>query len=254
LVIVVAGGVLGLLIGSFLNVVAYRIPLDQSVVDPPSACPACGHRIRPLDNIPVVSWLLLRGRCRDCGAPISPRYAIVEISTAAIFAVAAVIIGSAWVLPAYWWFAGVSITLVLTDLDHQRIPNRILFPGFIVGAVLLTIGALLDGDAGALGRAAGGAAGYFGLLLGIAVAARGGFGYGDVKLAALLGLFLAYRSWETLVVGVFAAFVVGGLVSIGLLIARRAGRKDAIAFGPALVVGAFVAIAWGDAIADWYVG
>jgi leader peptidase (prepilin peptidase)/N-methyltransferase len=254
LVIVFAGAVLGLLVGSFLNVVAYRVPEGKSVIRPASACPACETPIAPRDNIPILSWILLRGRCRSCGAVISVRYALVEASTAAVFAAAAVVLGAVWVLPAYWWFAGVCITLVLTDLDHQRIPNRILFPGLVVGGVLLAAGALADGDISSFLAALGGGAAYFALLFVIAIAARGGFGFGDVKLAALLGLFLAYRSWETLFVGVFAAFLVGGLVSVGLLIARRAGRKDAIPFGPALVAGAFIAVAWGDAIAEWYIG
>ena len=252
--IAIAGGVLGLLVGSFLNVVAYRVPIGKSVVSPPSACPACGHDIRHRDNIPVVSWALLRGRCRDCGVAISPRYAVVEASTAGVFAATAAIIGATWVLPAFWWFAAVCITLVLTDLDHKRIPNRILFPGTAAAAALLVIGAVLDGDASALGRAAGGGVTYFGLLFALAVIARGGFGFGDVKLAFLLGLFLGYRSWAALLVGIFAAFFVGGLVAVGLMIGRRAGRKDAIPFGPALIAGAFIAVAWGRQIADWYVG
>lgn len=252
--IVAAGAVLGLVVGSFLNVVAHRVPVGASVIRPPSACPSCGHPVRRRDNVPILSWMILRGRCRDCGEPISARYPLVEAATAAVFGVTPIVVGTSWVTPAYWWFAGVTIVLVLTDLDHQRIPNRILFPGLAVGAALLSAGALVDGDPGDLLRALGGGAGYFALLFVIAIVARGGFGFGDVKLAALLGLFLAYRSWETLVVGVFAAFFTGGVVAVGLMATRRAGRKDAIPFGPALVVGAYVALVWGDAIAEWYLG
>jgi leader peptidase (prepilin peptidase)/N-methyltransferase len=236
-VIPLAGAVVGLVVGSFVNVVAYRVPQGLSVVRPPSACPACGHRIRPRDNVPVVGWLLLRGRCRDCGSGISIRYPLVEAGTGAIFAL-----------------TGVAVTLTLTDLDLQRIPNRILVPGTMVGWVLLSGGAVLDGDASALLRALGGGAGYFGLLFLVALAARGGFGFGDVKLAFLLGSFLAYRSWEALLVGGFAAFAIGGLVALALLALRRAGRKDAIAFGPSMVAGAAVGLAWGERIAEWYLG
>jgi leader peptidase (prepilin peptidase)/N-methyltransferase len=182
------------------------------------------------------------------------RYPLVEAGTGAAFALIGLVIGASWVLPAYWWFAGVAITLTLTDLDHQRIPNRILFPGTIVAAILLACGAVLDGEPEGLLRALGGGAAYFALLYLIALAARGGFGFGDVKLALLLGLFLAYRSWTVLVVGAFAAFLIGGVVAVILVVARRAGRKDAIAFGPAMVAGAALALAWGRPIADWYLG
>jgi leader peptidase (prepilin peptidase)/N-methyltransferase len=250
--VVLASGFIGLLIGSFVNVVAYRIPNGISVVRPPSACPACGHEIRSRDNIPVMGWILLRGRCRDCSSPISMRYPLIEAMTGALFAATAVVIGPSWTLPAYLWFVGVTVALVLTDLDHKRIPNRILYPGTIAAVALLAIGAAAESDLPGLWRALGGGAGYFGFLLIIALVARGGFGFGDVKLALLLGTFTAFRSWGALFVGVFAAFVVGGLVSTVLLIAGRARRSDAIPFGPSLVAGAYLAIAAGTAIADWY--
>jgi leader peptidase (prepilin peptidase)/N-methyltransferase len=248
------GGIVGLVAGSFLNVVAYRIPAGKSVVAPRSACPACGHEIRPRDNVPVVSWLVLRGRCRDCGAPISVRYPVVEAATAVLWVLAAVVLGSVWVLPAYWWFIGVTVALTLTDLDHKLIPNRILFPGTAAAVVLLAAGALLDGESGALLRAVAGGAAYFAGLFVFALAARGGFGFGDVKLSFLLGLFLAYRGWDVLAVGVFLAFVLGGLFSVGLLVARRMGRRDTIPFGPFLVLGAYLGIAFGSAVFDWYAG
>ncbi|MFH1329284.1 MAG: prepilin peptidase [Actinomycetota bacterium] len=248
------GGVVGLMAGSFINVVAYRVPLGKSVVLPRSACPECGHEIRGRDNVPVLSWLLLRGRCRDCGTGISLRYPLVEAGTAAVFAALAFLIGASWALPAYWWAGGVAIALTLTDVDVRRIPDRILGPGVAVTAVLLTAGAFGDGEPMALGRALAGGAAYFTLLLAVAPAARGGFGFGDVKLGFLLGMILAYRSWEVLAVGAFAAFAVGGLVAVGLLLARRVKRKDAIPFGPAMVVGAGVALGWGEAIVRWYLG
>ncbi len=249
-----AGAIAGLAVGSFLNVVAYRVPRGMSVVRPPSACPACSRRIRPRDNLPVLGWLLLRGRCRDCGSGISVRYPLVEAGTGAIFALLGVLLGAVWVLPAYWWAAGVAVALTLTDFDLQRIPNRILVPGTIVGWGLLVGGAVLDGEGSSLLRALGGGAGYFTFLLIVALVARGGFGFGDVKLGLLLGSFLAYRSWAALLVGGFAAFVIGGLVALVLMALRRAGRKDTIPFGPAMVAGAAVGLAWGERIADWYLG
>jgi len=198
--------------------------------------------------------MLLRGRCRDCAAEISPRYPIVEAFTALAFAGTAWFIGPRWILIPYLWFVGVTIALTLTDLDHQRIPNRILYPSTIVGAVLLAGAAIGDGHAVWFVRAIEGGAAYFALLFIVALAARGGFGMGDVKLAFFLGLFLAYVSWGTLVVGVFAAFVVGGVVAIVLLVTKVRGRKDPIAFGPSLVAGAWVAIPFAERLLAWYLG
>jgi leader peptidase (prepilin peptidase)/N-methyltransferase len=250
----VTGAVLGLVVGSFVNVVAHRVPQGKSVVRPGSACPGCGQPIRARDNVPVVSWLLLRGRCRDCGTGISVRYPLVEAGTGLLFATLALILGPTAVLPAYWWFGAVALTLVLTDLDLKRIPNRILLPGTVVGTALLGIGAWIEGEPGALLRALAGGAGYFGLLFLLAVVARGGFGFGDVKFAFLLGEFLAYRSWGTLFVGAFAAFALGGIVAGMLLALRRVSRKDALPFGPALVAGALLALAVGERASDWYLG
>lgn len=246
--------VFGLVFGSFINVVAHRIPADMSVVSPPSACPSCHHPIRPRDNIPVLSWLMLRGRCRDCNARISARYPIVELATAGLFAATVVVIGVEAVLPAYLWFAGVSLTLVLTDLDVHRIPNRILYPGTVVGFVLLFGGAVVDGDIGTFWRAAAGGAFYFVLFLILALVARGGFGFGDVKLAFFLGLFLTYQSWEVLGAGIALGIAIGGVIAILLLITRRAGRKAKIPFGPAMVFGAYAALLFGQELADWYLG
>jgi leader peptidase (prepilin peptidase)/N-methyltransferase len=182
------------------------------------------------------------------------RYPLVEAGTAAAFALLALLVGASWALPGFWWAAGVAIALTLTDLDVRRIPDRILGPGLAVTAVLLAIGALADGEPMAVVRGLAGGAAYFTLLLAVALAARGGFGFGDVKLGALLGLVLAYRSWGVLVAGAFGAFLVGGLVAVALLAARRAGRKDAIPFGPAMVAGAACALAWGETVTRWYFG
>lgn len=245
---------LGLIIGSFVNVVAFRVPQKRSVVSPGSACPACDHPLQWRDNIPVVGWLLLGGKCRHCGAAISKRYPIVEIATAALFVIAYSVLGLVWVLPAYLWFVGVTVALTLTDLDHKLIPNRILFPSIGVAVVLLGLGALLDGELPAYGRALLGAGVYFSVLLLIALIARGGFGFGDVKLAAFLGLYTAYLSWGQLAVALILPFIVGGVVSIFLLVTRIRGRKDAIPFGPYMVAGAYLATFYGQQIIDWYLG
>jgi len=180
------------------------------------------------------------------------RTPVIAFVMAALYAVTPVVVGVDWAFPAYLWFVAVTVTLTLTDIDTKLIPNRILFPGTVVGAVLLTGGALIEG--GPILRAFGGAAAYFLLLLVVALAARGAFGFGDVKLAFLLGLFTTYQSWDTLIVAVFAAFLLGGVVSLIIIVFRIKDRKDAIPFGPYLVIGAYVAIVWAGTVADWYLG
>lgn len=251
---VAVAALFGLIFGSFINVVAYRIPAGHSVVSPPSACPVCRAAIRPRDNIPVLSWVLLRGRCRDCGGHISVRYPIVEVGAAILFASAVLVIGIEPELPAYLWFAGVGLALVLTDLDVHRLPNRILYPSTLVGAALLLVAAIADGDLASFGRALAGASLYFAIFLALALVARGGFGLGDVKLAFFLGLFLTYRSWEVLGAGVALGIAIGGVVAIALLLAGRATRKAKIPFGPAMIFGSYLALVIGQQLVDWYLG
>lgn len=246
--------VVGLVVGSFLNVVVYRIPAGLSVVRPPSACPNCSTPIKPYDNLPLVSWLLLRAKCRSCGTPISGRYPLVEAATAALFYGVYLVVGLDWTVIAYLWFGAVTLALALIDFDTKRLPNRVLFPGTIVGAVLLGAGALAAGEPGSYGRSWLTALAYFGGFLTLALIVPAGFGMGDVKLAFFLGMFAGYVSWSALVVSVFAGVFIGGGVSIVLLVSRRVGRKDAIPFGPSMVAGAWLAIAAGNEIALRYLG
>ena len=187
-------------------------------------------------------------------APGSALATAVQILVAILLGGTAAVIGDRWVLVAYLWFVALTVTLTITDLDRKLIPNRILYPGFVIAGVLLSAGALLDGSPGALARSGLGAAAFFGFLLVLALVAGEGFGMGDVKLGALLGGFLAYEGWAILIVGSVGAFVLGGAMSVVLLALRIKGRKDAIPFGPYLVLGAYVALVVGDAIADWYTG
>lgn len=265
---VIVAGLVGALIGSFLNVVIYRVPAGRSVISPPSACPNCGHPVRPRDNVPIMSWLVLRGRCRDCSAPISSRYPLVEAGTALFFAaVAAVFVPAALAatvapvtaasivtLCAYLYFAAFSVALALIDLDTHRLPNLIVLPGYGVGALLLLIATILSGNYGALVPAAVGAASLGLLYLIAALAYPGGMGMGDVKLAGVIGLFLGWQGWAQLAVGAFAAFLLGGLFAVGLLVTRRAKRTTGIPFGPWMLLGAWVAIFFGAAIFRGYLG
>ena len=249
-----ACAVLGLVIGSFLNVVIWRVPRGESVVSPPSACPACGNPVRPRDNVPVVSWLLLNRKCRDCGSPISARYPSVEAGTAALFAVTAASIGLAWHLPAFLYLAAISVALALIDIDVHRLPDKIVLPSYLVGGALLAAASMANQDYGQLLRAAVGLAALWLLYFALALVYPGGMGFGDVKLAGILGMYLAWLGWAELVVGAFLAFLLGGVLG-GLLMAfRKAGRKSKIPFGPFMLLGAYGGLLFGDVVAAWYLG
>lgn len=253
-VLVALCAVLGLAVGSFLNVVVHRVPAGASVVSPPSACPDCGHRVRLRDNVPVVSWLALRGRCRDCGVGISVRYPIVEVCTAGVFVSTAVAFGPTTDLPAFLYLAAVAVALTAIDLEHHRLPDAIVLPSYAVGGALLATSALVQGDPGALLRAAIASAALWATYLALVLAYPAGMGFGDVKLAGVLGLYLGYLGWGQLVVGAMAAFVVGGLVGVALVAVGRAGRRTAIPFGPFMLLGAALGVVVGDDLAGWYLG
>jgi len=266
--IAVFAGVFGALFGSFANVVIYRVPRKESVVSPPSHCPNCGAGIRARDNVPVIGWLVLRGKCRDCGNPISARYPLVEAATAialvlvalrfapAIEAAAtpALAWSAALVFIAFAYLAVISIILTLIDIDVHRLPNLIVLPAYGVGALLLGIASVLSGDFTALAVAAAGAGALFALYLIAALVYPGGMGFGDVKLAGVLGLFLGYLGVGNLVVGAFAPFVLGGVFAVVLLLLKRAGRKSGIPFGPWMILGTWVGVATGAPIFVWYLG
>ncbi len=257
IIVVLVSALLGLAIGSFLNVVVWRVPRGESVVSPPSACPRCGRRIRARHNVPVVGWLVLRGRCFDCGEPISVRYPLVEAGTGAAFALVAWFAGVSWTLPALLYLAAVSIALALIDLDCRRLPDEIVLPSYPVAGALLALAAWNPGGAaqwGSLLQAAIGAVAMLLVYFALVVAYPSGMGLGDVKLAGVLGLYLGFFGWASLVIGWFAAFLLGGLFSIGLLVARRAGRKTKVPFGPWMLLGAWAGIVLGEPLGSWYLG
>jgi leader peptidase (prepilin peptidase) / N-methyltransferase len=237
----------GLVIGSFLNVVIARLPQARSLWAPPSACPGCGSAIAWRDNIPLLSFLLLRGRCRACAAPISWRYPLVEALTAVLFGFAWVAFGSSlvdFVSAATLLAALVAITLI--DLRYQIIPDAITLPGVLAGL----LASLASQRISWLESAAGFLLGT-GLFVAVIVLSRGGMGGGDLKLGAMLGAFLG---WKALLVALFVAVVLGGVTAVAVLASGRLARKDAIPFGPFLAVGGAVALFWGNALVAWYLG
>jgi leader peptidase (prepilin peptidase) / N-methyltransferase len=239
-------GMLGAIFGSFLNVVTFRLPRRESLVKPRSHCTSCGAHVRPYDNIPILSWLLLRGHCRDCGARISPRYPLVEAATALLCAAAVLTKSGAAEIALSVALILVLVPAALIDLEHRIIPNRLNLAGALLA---LGLGTALD-PAGEPGRLiAGAAAGGF--LLAAALAYPGGMGMGDVKLAAVMGLFLGAAVAPALLIALLSGVLLGAAI-----IARKgahAGRKTAVPFGPFLALGGILAIFVGSPIVNLYV-
>ena len=243
-------GLLGLAVGSFLNVVIHRVPEGLSLIKPGSHCPHCDHAIRNRHNIPVLGWVLLRGRCADCRAPISVRYPVVEALTAALFVAVAARFGLSWELPAYLYLAAISIALAAIDLDKLRLPDAIVKPSYAVALALLVPAAALGNDWRSIVRGLIAAAAMW--IFFEIVAFFGAMGGGDVKLAPLLGFYLGWLGWSAVAIGAFAAFLLGGAVGVVLLATRMAKRKTRIPFGPYMLAGAFLAVFAAAPIADWY--
>ncbi|HKZ09035.1 MAG TPA: prepilin peptidase [Methylomirabilota bacterium] len=236
----------GLCVGSFLNVVIARLPEGRSIVSPGSACPRCGTFIRWFDNVPLISYAMLRGRCRHCREPISARYPLIELVTGLLFLLAVWQRGLTLdLIPALLLLTAL-VAITAIDLDRQLIPDALSLPGIGVGfAASLLVGrpGWLDS---LLGIVVGG--GIFFLII---VASRGGMGGGDMKLGAMLGAFLG---WKLVLVAILIAVLVGGVVAIGLLVGRQRGRKDALAFGPYLALGGAISLFWGRPLLNWYLG
>ena len=244
-ILAVLAGIFGVIFGSFLNVVAYRLPRKESLNKPRSRCPHCGSQIKAYDNIPVLSWLLLRGRCRNCGAPISARYPLVEAVTGLLCAACVLALGADEDAIIGIVFVLLLVPITLIDLDHRIIPNVLTGLGSIL-AIALVAALQTDELVGHLIAAA--AAGGFFLVA--AILKPGGMGMGDVKLAGMMGLFLGRAVGPA----IFAALI-GGSVLGAIIVARtgsKEGRKTAIPFGPWLAFGGLVGLFFGDAIVDAY--
>ena len=259
LLLQILSATIGLAVGSFVNVVIARVPNGISVAVPASACPKCGASILKRDNIPVLSWILLRGKCRYCSEPISLQYPLVELATALGFAIvttlmilnrnvnttteitSAVLAGS-----AFAWFVATAIALVVIDIRHNRLPNILVYPLYSAGLLLLTASSLLIQDTDAIVRAVIGLTVCSFAYGSIFVLAPGGMGWGDVKLAGILGFFLGWIGWGALFIGVLTAFGLGATFGLALIGLKRARANSSIPFGPWMIAGTFFGFVIGN--------
>ena len=248
--IIALAAAFGLAIGSFLNVCIHRLPRGESVVSPGSHCPACGSAIRWFDNLPVLSYLILGGKCRACGARFSARYLIVELVTAAVFAVSAAVFEPGLLLAVRLVFAAMLVALFFIDLEHQLLPDAITLPGVVIGVAASTWA-----GPGLLSSVAGAALGAA-ILLAIRwgwkrITGVDGMGLGDVKMLAMVGAFLG---WQQVWLVLFLASLTGAVVGVSIAVTGRGSMKSRLPFGTFLAVAALIASAWGDHVISWYVG
>jgi leader peptidase (prepilin peptidase) / N-methyltransferase len=254
-ILIVFAAVLGLIFGSFATASAYRIPRHEPISKGRSKCPHCGATIRAVENIPLFSYLFLRGRCRHCGHRISPRYPLIELATGALFALAAWKFGLSVEAIVYAGFFWALVVLTVIDLEFKLLPNRVVYPAFVAGWVGLVVAALMDGETDRLLDAAIGAAIFGGFFFVVAFIVPHGMGGGDVKLAFVLGTFLGYLGAPGLVlVGMFLSFLIGGVIGVVVMLATGGSRKMQVPFGPFLAVGSVAAIFVGQKLLDAYLG
>ena len=253
-VLAVTAATVGLAVGSFLNVVVWRVPRKESVARPRSHCPSCGTPLANRDNVPVASWVLLRGRCRTCQTRISARYPLVELSCAVLFAATAVRFGLTFALPGYLALAAGLVALSAIDFEHKLLPNKVVYPtGYTVG-VLLVLAALAEAEPRRIVWALAGAAGSFGVFFLLHLLSPGGMAFGDVRLSFVLGMAVGWLGLDLVPLFLFVAFLTSA--GIGLIYAMTSGKglKAAIPFGPFLALGAQVAIFVGRPLVDAYLG
>jgi leader peptidase (prepilin peptidase)/N-methyltransferase len=248
-------GLLGLCVGSFLNVVIWRVPRKESVVRPRSHCPACDTVVGSTDLVPVFSWLRLRGRCRACQEPIPMRYPLVEISSAVLFAAIGTRFHDSWALPAYLLMAAALLAISVIDLEHYIVPNRIVYPVGFATVPLLALAAVFTTDGwDSLVRALLGGVVAFVFLFTLHFIQPRGMGFGDVRLSFLLGIWLGWLGWWEVALGLFLGFLFGALLGLLLMGVKRRGRKQHIPFAPFLAAGTLVTVLWGAHLIAWYQG
>jgi leader peptidase (prepilin peptidase) / N-methyltransferase len=244
--------ILGLIVGSFLNVCIYRIPRNLSIVSPGSACPSCNEPIKPWDNIPLISYIMLMGKCRHCGQKISLKYPAIELLNGLLYAAVFLKYGAGWGLPLFFLFVSAMVVITFIDLDFQIIPDSITLPGIAIGIAaaefLVTDPFSANANLGFFESLIGCAAGYISFYI-IAVLSRGGMGGGDVKMMAMVG---AFTGWKGVFLTTLIGSVTGSVIGIGLMIFSGAGRKTKVPFGPFLALGSLVTLFFGGVILDWF--
>jgi leader peptidase (prepilin peptidase) / N-methyltransferase len=243
---------LGLCTGSFLNVVIYRLPRRESISRPPSACPGCASPLKRRDLVPVLSWIILRAKCRNCRAPISGRYPFIELLNAVIFGLIALRFSQLLPLAAYLVLGAGCVSLSAIDFDTKTLPTRLVYLTGAVGASLLIVNAFVNGDRDGLVRAAISGAVVATLFFITWFIAPNGIGFGDVRFAGVLAVFTGWLGFGYVFVGLTVAFVGGAVVGIALMAFGGAGRKTAVPFGPFLAIGAMTAILVGQPIIHWW--
>jgi len=242
---------LGLIVGSFCNVCIYRIPRNESVIYPVSHCPKCRTTIKPFDNIPLLSYILLKGRCRNCGSKISIQYPVVEFLTGLIYLIIYLIYGLNVQTLIYIILSSALIIIAFTDLNEQIVPDVISLPGMGVGLILSFFVPYISFINSVLGVLVGGGIILIIALVGSAIFKKEAMGGGDVKLAAMIGAFLG---WRYIVISLFLGFFLGALAGILLILLKIKRREDVVPFGPFIVLGSFITLLWGDKIISWYIG
>lgn len=248
--VVVACLVMGPVVGSFLTVVAHRVPQGDSIVSPPSACDACGTRLGARDLVPIVSWLLARGRCRHCGERIGVEPLVIELTTTAVFVAFGLRFGASVELMAFCVLGASLVALSAIDLRTTRLPREITYTAIAISAPILAAAALVGDEPQRIIGMLVGAVLAFGIMGAIHVAARGGMGDGDVRLAPLLGLHLGWLNPGIVPVGLFFGFLLGAVVGVAIMATRRGDRRTAVPFGPFLAAGAVLAVFVGQAFVD----
>jgi leader peptidase (prepilin peptidase)/N-methyltransferase len=247
--VVVGCAVMGVVIGSFLTVVVDRVPRGASIVTPPSACGSCGLQLGARDLVPVLSWLVLRGKCRRCGAAIGIEPIVVELATATLFVLFGLHFGAEPELPAFCILGAALVALTWIDLREQRLPREITYTAIVLGAVSLTVAALVDDEPRRIWTMMFGAGLALAIMGAIYLVSRGGLGEGDVRLAPLLGLYLGWLNPGFVPVGLFYGFLLGAVVGVAMMAAGKAGKKTALPFGPFLAAGTVLAVFTGQ----WFV-
>jgi leader peptidase (prepilin peptidase)/N-methyltransferase len=249
--IVAVIAVFGLAIGSFLNVVIYRVPRQESVVSPGSHCPSCDSPIKGRHNVPVFGWLLLRGRCASCRTRISARYPLVELGTAVLFAAITERFGITVLLPAYLYLAAIGVALAMIEFDVRRVPDTLVLPSYVISVLLLMPAGAAQSDWSRAERALLGMGALLVLYFALCVAYPNGLTMGDVKLAGLVGLYLGWLGWGALMIGAFGGFAIAGIGGSAVEASKHA-RGPAVPLAPCLVSSTVLALFVTVPLTHWY--